>query len=403
MNPIKSYLIVLTNKNFAKLWVSQAASQLTNYILSFAILIKVFDLTHSTLSVAIIIAAFGAASLFFGSVAGVFADRFDRKWILTITNFLQAVSVGLFFVVGGNFLGLAIITFLYASLNQFYLPAEAPSIPNLVPKEQLLIANSYFAFTNSAALIIGFASAGPMILAFGQKGPFIATSALLIIATIATLLLPSLKPKSTGETVKRIWLDYKEGIAHFWNNKLLHFPFFSLISVNIINGMFITIAPAFIRNVLNINLSQGTLVVVAPLGVGILLGALTLGLESKYFDRKHLILAGFFGMGLLIFGLSFTNLFIHKYLYYSLLGLGIGYFNAHIFAPSHALLQTNADPSLRGRVYGTLYVVLQVAATLPTLIVGLIADRIALTVVVGALGVLMLFLGFLLQPKKAII
>src|SRR6185295_17852740 len=90
---IADYFSVLKNINFTKLWISQATSQLTNYILSFAILIKAFKLTDSSVSVSLIIMAFGLATVFFGSIAGVYADRFDRKWLLTIINFLQAGSI----------------------------------------------------------------------------------------------------------------------------------------------------------------------------------------------------------------------------------------------------------------------------------------------------------------------
>lgn len=398
----RKYLSVLKNINFTKLWISQCTSQLTNYILSFAILFRVFDLTHSTLSVAIVIMAFGLATVIFGSIAGVYADRYDRRWLLTIINFAQAASIALYFVVGGNFWGLVIITFIYSSLNQFYLPVEAPTIPHLVPPEQILVANSYFTFTSSASLIVGFASAGPIILAFGQKGPFVAGVILLLIAGFATLLLPPLKPFEVTEShpLKKIWGQFSEGVGHFWKNKLLHFPLLSLIFVQIINGMVITIAPSFIQNTLKIQLEKGSLLVVAPLGLGILFGSLALGFEEKYFKKKDLVFAGFLGMGLMIFALSLTNLFIYKFVYYSLVGFGIGFFNAHIFAPSHSLLQTHSVHSIRGRIYGSLYVLLQIAATLPTVIVGVIADRLSLAYVVAGLGVALFLLGIFLRPMK---
>src|SRR3954469_13970304 len=105
---INDYLTVLKNYDFTKLWISQATSQLTNYILSFAILIKVFKLTDSSLSVSLIIMAFGLATVFFGSIAGVIADRFDRRWLLTVVNFAQSGSIALYFVVGGEFWGLVL-------------------------------------------------------------------------------------------------------------------------------------------------------------------------------------------------------------------------------------------------------------------------------------------------------
>jgi len=399
---IRSYIEVLKNFDFTKLWVSQAASQLTNYLLSFAILIKVFQLTNSSLSVSLIIIAFGLGTVFFGGLAGVYADRFDRKWLLTIVNFLQAGSVALYFVVGGNLWGLVAITFLYSSLNQFYIPAEAPSIPNLVPKEQLLIANSYFAFTGSVALIVGFAAAGPLIVAFGAGAPYLIGTLLLLLAGLATLALPNLKPEKKSKithSLAKIWEEFREGVGHLWDNKRLHFPLLSLISIQIVNGMMITIAPAFMQRAIGINLDRGSLLVVAPLGLGILFGALMLGIEERRIAKKDLVFIGFLGMGAMIVALSFINYFTYKYAYYSLVALVIGYFNAHIFAPSHSMLQTYALAHIRGRIYATLYILLQVAATLPTVIIGFLADKINLGIIMGGLGLLLLLLGVIIRPR----
>jgi predicted MFS family arabinose efflux permease len=402
---LKPYFEVLKNYNFTKLWISQVTSQLTNYILSFAILIKVFQQTNSSLSVALVIMAFGFATVVFGSIGGVFADRFDRKWLLTIINFLQAASIALYFIVGGSFWGLILITFLYSSLNQFYIPVEAPSIPTLVRKDQILIANSYFAFTNSSALIIGFAAAGPISSAFGQFAPFLTGTLLLIIAGFATLSLPSLKPErddSDPYSFGKVWGEFKVGVKHFWENTALHYPFFSLIAIQIINGMIITIAPAFMQQAIGINLNTGSIFVVAPLGIGILFGALTLGIEEKRFSKHQLVLAGFLGMGVMLFGLSFIEHFRSRYLYYSVFGFVIGYFNAHIFAPSHSLLQTHAHSNVRGRIYGSLYVMLQIAGTLPTIIVGLLADRFPITYIATFLGVLLVVFGLSIWPQAPV-
>jgi MFS family permease len=394
----QEYLSVLKNFNFTKLWISQATSQLTNYILSFAILIKVFEMTNSSLAVALIIMAFGVATLFFGSLAGVYSDRFDRRWLLTIINFCQAGSIALYFLIGGEFWSLALITFLYSSFNQFYIPAEAPSIPKLVAHHQILIANSYFAFTNSAALIIGFAAAGPLSTAFGQAAPFAIGAVLLTIAGIATATLPSLKPSVAHEnpySFSKIWHEFREGIDHFWHNTNLHFPLLSLVGIQIVNGMLVTIAPAFMKEAIGINLDSGSIFVVAPLGIGILIGAMSLGFEERYFTKRDLIRAGFLGMGIGLFALAFINHAEHRFVYYAVFGLIMGFFNAHIFAPSHSMLQTHAHEGMRGRIYGSLNMMLQIAATIPTIFIGLLADSLPITYIAAILGGLLVLFGLL--------
>ncbi|HEV8601477.1 MAG TPA: MFS transporter [Patescibacteria group bacterium] len=396
-----SYVAVLKNRDFAKLWISQLCSQLTNYLLSFVILIRTFELTGSSAAVSLIILAFGLGTVIFGGVAGVYADRFDRKWILTFINFAQAACVALY-LLSYEIWALVLITFIYSSLNQFYLPSEAPSIPDLVAPNQILIANSYFAFTGSAALIVGFAAAGPALLAFGPKGVYLSAVTLLILAGLATLSLPSLKPKQTvsmSHPFDQVWHGFKEGLAHFWKNKRLHFPLLSLLSVQIITGMMITIAPAFIEKMIQVKLERNSLLVIAPVGLGILFGSLLLGWETRFLEKSKIVLTGFFGMGFMIFLLSFMPLFPQRMLYYVVVAFFMGVFNAHIFAPSHSSIQTYAADAVRGRIYASLYTLLQICATLPTVIIGVLADRVALVYVVGGLGLTMILLGTWLRTR----
>lgn len=401
MVSLGTYIKVLKNWDFTKLWISQVCSQLTNYLLSFVVLIKAFTLTRSSSSVAIIVISFGVASLIFGSLAGVYADRFDRRKLLTIINFSQALAVAFYIPFESNFWALALITFIYSSLNQFYLPAEAPSIPNLVPKDQLLVANSYFSFTSSGSMIGGFILAGPISLLFGTKGVYLGGVVLLCLAGIATMLLPSLKPEQKGEKdlIKDVWKEFKQGINHFWQSKILHFPLVSLMVAQVFNGMLITIAPAFIDKILKIPLEQGTYIMIAPLGLGILSGALLLGFENRYISKSTMVLGGFFGMGFIMALLAAASYWGFIGIY-PILAILLGYFNAHIFAPSHSIIQQNALDDIRGRIYGALYVLLQASATLPTVIIGLTADRVGIPVILAMIAAVLLAVGWGIIPLR---
>lgn len=388
----KPYFLVLKNWQFTKLWISQVCSQLTNYLLSFVVLIQAFKLTQSSLAVSMILVAFGLATVFFGSLAGVYADRFDRRTLLTTTNFLQAATVLLFIPFSDNFWVLALITFIYSSLNQFYLPSEAPSIPNLVPGNHLLIANSFFTLTASSAMIIGFALAGPVSIAFGPKAVFLAGSILLFIAGFATATLPSLRPKPhplENHYVKDVWKDFKAGINHIFGAKVLHFSFFSLISAQIYNGMVITLAPAFIQSVLKINLETGTFFMIGPLGAGIFLGSLFLGWEGLFIKKRKMVRMGFLGLGIFTILIG-TLIGAENRWIYLIFALFLGISNTHIFAPSHSILQQESNEYWRGRIYAALFLLLQMAATLPTIIIGLLAENISISVLLASLGLLLL-------------
>lgn len=404
MRHIKPYFDVLRNLNFTKLWFTQLCTQLTRYILSFAVILQAFRLTDSSLAVSFILVAFGLATVVFGSLAGVYADRFDKKKLLVIITFAQALLVLCYIPFADNIIIMGIITFFYSSFNQFYLPAEAPSIPHLVEKDHLLIANSFFSFTANLSLIVGFAIAGPISLAFGPQAPFWACFILMGLAGIAAWGLPSLSPRQDhphkAYFFKNVWSEFKEGLQTVLSTKNLHFPFIALFAAQVYNGMIITIAPAFVSNVLKRNLEQGVLYMIAPLAIGILVGTMFLGLEGQFFSKKRMVLTGFTGLGIFSFLIAIM-VSAQNYWLYVVLAFILGLFNTYVFAPSHSIIQSLTQENVRGRVYASLFLLLQLGGTLPTVIVGALADYTSASAILGGLGIiLIIFTAFLLSFDK---
>lgn len=400
---LRPYIAVLKNWDFSKLWFTQVCTQITRYILSFAVLLQVFKLTNSSLAVSFILVAFGLATVFFGSLAGVYSDRFDRRNLLILITFAQALVVLLYVPFETNFVALAIITFIYSSFNQFYLPAEAPSIPVLVPKEHLLVANSFFSFTANLSMIVGFAIAGPLTLTFGTTAPFWAAFILMFLAGLAALMLPSLKPHDDHPHKHRyfhnVWGEFKEGVSAVIESKAVHFSFAALIAVQVFNGMIITLAPAFVTEVLKIQLEQGTMYMILPLATGILLGSLLLGWEGRFLTKQLMVKLGFLGCGIMTILIAFL-VGADNFWVYAILAFILGIFNTYIFAPSHSLLQANTQEHIRGRVYASLFLLLQLAATLPTVIIGALADQTSVPTILAALGVLLIIFSAMLKSHR---
>ncbi len=400
---LSTYVAVLKNHAFTKLWFTQVCTQLTRYILSFAILLQAFKLTNSSLAVSFILVAFGLATVFFGSLAGVYADRFDRKKLLIIITFAQAFVILAYIPFESNYYILALITFLYSSFNQFYLPAEAPSIPILVPKEHLLVANSFFSFTANLSIVLGFALAGPITLYWGASAPFWVSFVLMLMAGIAAMFLPSLKLHEDhphkNYFFRNVWGEFMEGIEVLKKSKSVHFSFLALIAIQIYNGMIITLAPAYVSEVLQINLEQGTLFMIAPLATGILLGSLFLGWEGKFLSKRRMVKIGFAGCGIMTVLIAILINPTNHWLYL-ILAFILGTFNTYIFAPSHSLLQASTDGHLRGRIYASLFLLLQLAATLPTVIVGFLADFTSVKAILGGLGIIVFFFSLTLVTKS---
>jgi hypothetical protein len=89
---------VLKNRNFLALWSGQVFSQLADkvyLVLMIALIASRFQDTNQTISgwVSVLMIAFTIPAVLFGSVAGVFVDRWSKKAVLVSTNILRGILV----------------------------------------------------------------------------------------------------------------------------------------------------------------------------------------------------------------------------------------------------------------------------------------------------------------------
>ena len=185
-----TYADVLKNRGFSILWLNQILVQLCYNTLNFALLIWVFKLTGSTLAVSALMLSIYLPSLLFGLLAGVYVDVADRRKIILIIDILLAGGFLMFIFIKGSFPLILLNSFFVNTLGQFFMPTESSSIPMLVSKKQLLLANSLFSLTLYGSFMVGFSAAGPILGYKGINAVFIFGIFAMIIAWIIALNLP---------------------------------------------------------------------------------------------------------------------------------------------------------------------------------------------------------------------
>ncbi|MEO8892351.1 MAG: arabinose efflux permease, partial [Coleofasciculaceae cyanobacterium] len=89
---------VLKNRNFLALWSGQVFSQLADkvyLVLMIALIASRFQDTNQTISgwVSVLMISFTIPAVLFGSIAGVFVDRWSKKAVLVSTNLLRGILV----------------------------------------------------------------------------------------------------------------------------------------------------------------------------------------------------------------------------------------------------------------------------------------------------------------------
>jgi len=403
-------LDVFKNRSFLLLWLSQAATQIGGNMVIFGLTVIISESTGSTTAVSALIFTFLLPAVLFSALAGVFVDRLDRRLVLVSTNVLRGLAfVGIYFV-GDHLLLLYLLNITVATINVFFGPAEAAMIPVIVPKKQLLSANGIFTLTLNAAFALGFTLLGPLIVKIAGAETLIAVVALLyFVAAVFCWTLPSARPtvaaagpETSGGRIREaedalgtVVVQLREGLEFIRDHREIRWSLIYLVIAASLVGVLGVLGPSYAQKTLGLK-PEYFVVVVLPLGVGIVMGILLLNAYGRLIPRRRVIEGGLIALGILLALMATAgriSAFINEQvsntnlpdlsLLTSLLSIvvavaffaGIAY--AAVAIPSQTQLQEDLPEDVRGRVYGVLNMLVSVSSFLPILIVGPMADLLA--------------------------
>lgn len=390
------------NKYFSYLWLSQALSQITLNMINFVMATRIYEKTGSTLAVSFIWIFYYLPAFFFGPFSGYFVDRWNRRKILMITNFLQGITVLLYFFVGGKVYPIYPIVFLYSFLNQFYCPAESASLPWLVNKKDLAIANGLFMLTSQSALILGFGISGLLMRIFGQNNPIFISSFGLFIASLSVFFLPKNEPqnKFKAKSLSGFWHQIIAGYSIIKNNRLIFYPILFLTGIQIFAVMLGITLPSISSDILGIQLQDAGPLLVVPVGLGALTGASLISRWAGRVRKKMLIKRGmaFAVMVFILLSTALPRLGAYKTLFAIPLMFILGFAGFLVFIPNQTIVQEKTPSQFRGRVFGTIGFI-SMTVSLPCLLfAATVVDTLGVNLFLFLIGLLLL--GILASFRK---
>lgn len=224
---------VLKIPAFRKLWLGQAVSQFGDALYFMTFLFMVGKLTGSAAMVGYVGALKALPYLLLGPYAGVLADRVDRKWIMLGSDLLSAfilLALGLvvFVLPSPPIWTIFVAATLLATINVFFLPAKSAAIPNLVPPDRLLEANSLSAATQSMMPLLGLAISATGLGAIYALYPDYFFLSAIIVNSVSFLYsgacifgLPKIVPDRAHLPQQKVLEDTKAGFQFIWNNHVL--------------------------------------------------------------------------------------------------------------------------------------------------------------------------------------
>ncbi|MGD1951825.1 MAG: MFS transporter [Leptolyngbyaceae cyanobacterium] len=419
--PVIGFWPVLKNRNFLALWGGQVFSQLADkvyLVLMIAIIASQYDAPGQTISgwVSAIMIAFTIPAVLFGSLAGVYVDRWLKQPVLVLTNLFRGglvllLPIGLWLshdlgTIAGipiSFWLLLVVTFLVSTLTQFFAPAEQATIPLIVEDRSLLSANSLYTTTMMASVIIGFAVGEPLLaiadrlLAPFDHGSGIGKEILVGLSySLAGLILILMRTGESAENLNRdshVWADIKDGFTYIQQRPPIRNAIIQLV---LLFSVFAALAVLSVRlaEIIPTLKSSQFGVLLASGGVGMGIGAALIGHFGYRFKRRQLSLLGLLGMGAALGGLSMT---IHS-LWGSLTLIAVlGFFAATVGIPMQTTVQEQTSEDMRGKVFGLQNNVVNIALSLPLALAGIAETFLGLRLVLLALAATVILGGLFTQ------
>lgn len=210
--------LLRVNRNFRHLWTGRLISQTGDWFNSVALFTLLLNLTGSGEAVGLVLIIKLLPQFFIGPVAGVVADRFNRKTIMIVSDVLRGfLTLGFLFVNRADQVWIIyLIAALEIMLSSFFEPAESAAVPTIVAPNELIAANALSGATWSVTLALGAALGGVVTGAFGRNTAFVIDSLTFFIsaAFIRATSIPPLpdRPKRDNAT-KRLSLVDATGVT----------------------------------------------------------------------------------------------------------------------------------------------------------------------------------------------
>jgi MFS family permease len=378
------------------LWSGQILSQIADKVF-FVLLIGILtdysspDALKNSMRSALMVAVTLPAILF-GSAAGIFVDRFDKKQVLIVCNALRGMLVLAIPLLPKEFVILLAIAFLESVLTQFFAPAEQAAIPLLVRKEGLLTANALFTTTMLGSLIVGFAVGEPVLSLSsklgGDYGQEITVGGLYLLGAAIFYWIPVQEtPHTEPPLALNPWIDFKAGLHYLKQNRLVSN---AMLQLTILYSVFAALTVLAINLAEDIGLHSNQFgFLLAAAGIGMVFGAAILGHWGDRLHNKPLPLIGFLLMGFVLCVFTLIKDLWLGLALSALLGVGASL----IGVPMQTLIQQQTPEPMRGKVFGFQNNVVNIALSVPLAIAGPLTDAVGLRVVMLGMSVTVCIVG----------
>jgi dTMP kinase len=383
---------------FMRLWFAQLITSTGEWVFFLAVAIKAAEVGPGTPegAVALVLLARLGPGFFLGQLAGVLADRWDRRKLMAVCDGARALVVCAYPFVD-HVWQLVLLNLVLEAFTLLWIPAKDALVPNLLPAKHLPTANTLSVVATYGTIPLAvllmwifdsFTDDGTTAGFFFDSGTFM-VSAILIWSIMVPMRRSAVgaEPRPVDASkldFATIWAEMRDGWRLIFGDPVLKAVNIGL-AVGLIGGSMVAIlGRVYVDEVLDA--AEHSFALLAGFGLGVVVGVLTLLVVSQRINRpwvfsRSLLLAG---VALLV-ATSVDKLA----LVVILLGLA-GSMVGVVYILGFTILQETTNDEMRGRVFAAFHSVSRLSLAL-ILVVGpaitVLFDRVTELTIDGTVGI----------------
>lgn len=391
------------NKNIILFLTSQTISLFGSSLVQYAIMWYITLTTQSGVMMTISIICGFVPTFFLAPFAGVWADRYNRKMLIILSDSMIAIStliLAIVFLMGYESLWLL---FLMSSIRALGTAVQTPTvgafIPQIVTEEKLTKVNGINASIQAGIMLLSPMLSGWLLSITSIETIFFIDVITAVIGVLTLLLF--LKVQVHTKALKKQDLSYLSdmliGFRYIKNHIFIRkfFSYFGLFNFLVVPAAFLT--PLQVTRSFGNDIWRLTAIEVV-FSIGMMIGGGIMVYWGGFNNRIKTMALSSLIMGICTFGLGVVPSFWIFLFFMGLFGIAMPIFNT----PSTVLLQEKVNPDLLGRVFGVLAMITSSMMPLGMLLFGPISDFIKIENLLVVTGILIFIQGIFLLNNKVL-
>jgi len=391
-------------KNIILFLTSQTISLFGSMLVQYAIMWHITLKTQSGSMMTMAIICGFLPTFFLSPFAGVWADRYNRKMLIILSDSLIAIAtliLAIMFFKGYNAIWMLFVASAVRAVGSgIQTPAIGAFLPQLVPEDKLTKVNATNGSIQSLVMLVSPMLSGALLTKASIEAIFfidVITAAIAILILLLFLKVPS-HAKALSKPTTSYFTDMKEGVKYIKNHGYVKRFFLFCAVFNIL------VAPAAFLTPLQVTRTFGNEVwrltaIEITFSIGMMLGGIVMVSWGGFKNRVHTMILSSFFIGICTVALGIIPNFWVYISFMALFGVIMPVFNT----PATVLLQEKVEEDFLGRVFSVLGMISSIMMPLGMLVFGPLSDIIRIEWLLRGTGILLFIQGFFMLGSKVLV